>query len=288
MATVREGKQGVLVVVDVQVGVMAEAWDADRVVANVALAVERARAADVPVVWVQHAGDDLTPDTPEWQLAPQLSVGEGEPVTILVAAKGRAAKRVELRRELTESPEGPATAPPTNERLMPQLSDQARPGETVFALTLPAAQESFRYSASSGRARSKAYFIQVQRRPLGLQLANKITQHRDLLIQPELNSSQSRTDQQSAQMIWLLFQDFLHQHPGFLILARIKCRLRHDSRTIHAFCIHVPKLPRTSPHPVGVPVRCELIRQAQPIQRIMLHRHPRQHLLRSRNNSHLL
>jgi nicotinamidase-related amidase len=80
MATVREGKQGVLVVVDVQVGVMAEAWDADRVVANVALAVERARAADVPVLWVQHAGDDLTPGTPEWQLAPQLSVGEGEPV----------------------------------------------------------------------------------------------------------------------------------------------------------------------------------------------------------------
>ena len=58
MATVREGKQGVLLVVDVQVGVMAEAWDADRVVANVALAVERARAADVPVLWVQHAGDD--------------------------------------------------------------------------------------------------------------------------------------------------------------------------------------------------------------------------------------
>ena len=35
MATVRDGKQGVLVVVDVQVGVMAEAWDADRVVGNV-------------------------------------------------------------------------------------------------------------------------------------------------------------------------------------------------------------------------------------------------------------
>ena len=101
------------------------------------------------------------------------AVGEGEPVTILVAAKGRAAKRVELRRELAESPEGQATAPPTNERLMPQLSDQARPGETVFALTLPAVQDSFRYSASSGRARSKAYFIQVQRRPdvTGLQVA---------------------------------------------------------------------------------------------------------------------
>jgi nicotinamidase-related amidase len=80
MATVRDGKQGVLVVVDVQVGVMAEAWDADRVVGNVAVAVERARAADVPVLWVQHAGDELPAGSPEWQLVPQLEPAEGEPV----------------------------------------------------------------------------------------------------------------------------------------------------------------------------------------------------------------
>jgi hypothetical protein len=93
------------------------------------------------------------------------AVGEGEPLTILVAAKGRAAKRVELRREPTSSADGPATAPPTTERLMPQTSDQARPGETVFALTLPAVQDSFRYAATSGRARTKAFFVEVQRRP---------------------------------------------------------------------------------------------------------------------------
>lgn len=80
MATVREGKRGVLVVVDVQVGVMAEAWEADRVVGNVARAVERARAADVPVVWVQHAGDELPYGSPEWQLVPQLVPADGEPV----------------------------------------------------------------------------------------------------------------------------------------------------------------------------------------------------------------
>ena len=55
MATVREGNMGVLVVVDVQVGVVSESWDTPRIVQNVAHAVERARAQGVPVIWVQHA-----------------------------------------------------------------------------------------------------------------------------------------------------------------------------------------------------------------------------------------
>ena len=46
MSTVRPGYQPVLIVVDVQVGVMAEAWEAPRVIANVARAVDRARAAE--------------------------------------------------------------------------------------------------------------------------------------------------------------------------------------------------------------------------------------------------
>ena len=55
MATIREGNQGVLLVVDVQVGVMKAAWEAPRVIGNVARVVERARGQGVPVVWVQHA-----------------------------------------------------------------------------------------------------------------------------------------------------------------------------------------------------------------------------------------
>lgn len=72
MATVREGNVGVLMVVDVQVGVMDEAWDAPRVVGNVARAVERARDAGVPVVWVQHADDELVTGSPQWQWVPEL------------------------------------------------------------------------------------------------------------------------------------------------------------------------------------------------------------------------
>ena len=56
MATVREGNQGVLMVVDVQAGVVEKAFDKPRIVANVARTVARARAAGVPVIWIQHSG----------------------------------------------------------------------------------------------------------------------------------------------------------------------------------------------------------------------------------------
>jgi nicotinamidase-related amidase len=68
-------------VVDVQVGVMADAWDAERVIDNVARTVERARAAGVPVVWVQHSSDDELPfGSASWEWVPELHPGDGEPV----------------------------------------------------------------------------------------------------------------------------------------------------------------------------------------------------------------
>ncbi len=78
MATVREGNRGVLMVVDVQVGVVRDAWDAARVVGNVARTVERARAAGTPVVWVQHADDELVHGSAEWQWVPELVPAKGE------------------------------------------------------------------------------------------------------------------------------------------------------------------------------------------------------------------
>ena len=78
MATVREGGNAALMVVDVQVGVLREAWDADRVVGNVARAVERARAEGVPVIWVQHADEHLAAGSAQWQWVPELRPGAGE------------------------------------------------------------------------------------------------------------------------------------------------------------------------------------------------------------------
>ena len=78
MATVREGNKGVLIVVDVQVGVMSAAWDAPRVVRNVSRAVERARAQGVPVIWVQHADEGLAKGSAPWQWVPELAPAAGE------------------------------------------------------------------------------------------------------------------------------------------------------------------------------------------------------------------
>ena len=78
MATVREGNKPVLVVVDVQVGVMGDAWEAPRVIANVSKAVERARAKGVPVFWVQHSDKDLVHGSPDWQWVPELTPAPGE------------------------------------------------------------------------------------------------------------------------------------------------------------------------------------------------------------------
>ncbi len=79
MSTIRPGQQAALVVVDVQVGVMADAWDAARVIGNVAHAVERARQAGVPVVWVQHEDDGLPRGAAPWQLVPELVPAPDEP-----------------------------------------------------------------------------------------------------------------------------------------------------------------------------------------------------------------
>jgi nicotinamidase-related amidase len=70
----------VLLVVDVQVGVVGEAWDSERIVRNVARVVGRARAEGVPVVWVQHSDEELPYGSPQWQWVPELVPAKGEPL----------------------------------------------------------------------------------------------------------------------------------------------------------------------------------------------------------------
>jgi len=95
---VREGNKGVLLVVDVQVGVMAEAWDSERITKNVARAVERARAAGVPVVWVQHSDKELLYGSPQWQWVPELVPVEGE--TVIHKKFSSSFEQTELENEL--------------------------------------------------------------------------------------------------------------------------------------------------------------------------------------------
>lgn len=70
----------VLLVVDLQAGVVDGCHDADGVVGRVAALVARARAAGTPVVWVQHGEPGLEPGSPAWEIAPPLAPAPGEPV----------------------------------------------------------------------------------------------------------------------------------------------------------------------------------------------------------------
>ncbi len=70
----------VLLVIDLQKGVLPGCWDADGVVARTAGLVERARAAGTPVVWVQHEADGLPAGSDEWAFADGLDPAAGEPV----------------------------------------------------------------------------------------------------------------------------------------------------------------------------------------------------------------
>ncbi|MGL5004629.1 MAG: cysteine hydrolase family protein, partial [Casimicrobium sp.] len=78
MATVREGNKAALVVVDMQVGVMAQSWDSPRVIENASRVVERARAQGVPVIWVQHENEEMTRGSAEWQWVPKLKPAVSE------------------------------------------------------------------------------------------------------------------------------------------------------------------------------------------------------------------
>jgi nicotinamidase-related amidase len=69
-----------LLVIDVQNGVVAEAHDRDTIVGNIAQLVEKARAAGVETVWVQHSDDGLPQGSEQWQYVPELVRKDGEPL----------------------------------------------------------------------------------------------------------------------------------------------------------------------------------------------------------------
>ncbi|MEZ5167850.1 MAG: isochorismatase family protein [Acidimicrobiales bacterium] len=80
MTTLPDRPNTALVVIDMQRGVVADAHDVDRVVANIADLVDRARATGTPVVWIQHSSEELAEGSPEWAYVDELSWREEEPV----------------------------------------------------------------------------------------------------------------------------------------------------------------------------------------------------------------
>ncbi|WP_420176524.1 isochorismatase family protein [Luteococcus sp. OSA5] len=75
------GRSGdALLVLDVQVGVMADVWHRSRIIETIGDLVGRARLAGTPVVWVRHQDAGLEAGTEQWQIVPQLIPEMGEAV----------------------------------------------------------------------------------------------------------------------------------------------------------------------------------------------------------------
>jgi nicotinamidase-related amidase len=87
-----------LLVIDAQNGVLATAPNRDSVLKNIAVLIARARTEGVPVIWVQHGGDRLGRGSEGWQLVPELSRRDGEP--LVHKAYGDAFEATDLERLL--------------------------------------------------------------------------------------------------------------------------------------------------------------------------------------------
>jgi nicotinamidase-related amidase len=80
MTTLEGRPNTALIVVDVQNDVVSSAWDRDGVVSRIQALVDKARTEHVPVIWVQHSDDTMAFGSDGWQLVPELSPGESEPL----------------------------------------------------------------------------------------------------------------------------------------------------------------------------------------------------------------
>jgi nicotinamidase-related amidase len=80
MTTLPDRPHSALLVIDVQNGVVDGAYNRDGVISNINELIDRARAENVPVVWVQHSSAGLERDSEEWQYVPELVRGEDEPL----------------------------------------------------------------------------------------------------------------------------------------------------------------------------------------------------------------
>jgi len=80
MTTLPDRPKTALLVIDVQNGVVANAHNRDGVIANINTLVGKARAEDVPVVWVQHTSEELPRGSETWEYVPELVRDDTEPV----------------------------------------------------------------------------------------------------------------------------------------------------------------------------------------------------------------
>ncbi|MEU5598630.1 cysteine hydrolase family protein [Streptomyces sp. NPDC020298] len=69
-----------LLIIDVQNGVMAGSPGRDAVIANINTLLDKARAEDVPVIWVQHNDEHLERGSDSWEYVAGLTRYDTEPL----------------------------------------------------------------------------------------------------------------------------------------------------------------------------------------------------------------
>jgi nicotinamidase-related amidase len=78
MTTLTGRDKSALLAIDVQNGVVEGAYNLPAVLENINAAIDKARAAGVPVVWVQHSDEELVLESERWQIVPELTPAVGE------------------------------------------------------------------------------------------------------------------------------------------------------------------------------------------------------------------
>ena len=79
MSTFTDRPNKALIVIDVQNGVVGDAWNRAAVLANINTLVDQARAKSVPVIWVQHSEEEMPIGSDNWQIVAELSPTDSEP-----------------------------------------------------------------------------------------------------------------------------------------------------------------------------------------------------------------
>lgn len=72
MSTFEDRPRTALLVIDVQEGVVANAFAREQVISSIAGLVTKARDADTAVVWVQHSDAELERGSAAWRIVPDL------------------------------------------------------------------------------------------------------------------------------------------------------------------------------------------------------------------------
>jgi len=80
VTTLKNRPNTALLVIDVQRGVVENAFERDRVIANINALVDKARAEHVALVWIQHSDEQLERGSDRWRLADELHPDPSEPL----------------------------------------------------------------------------------------------------------------------------------------------------------------------------------------------------------------